>query len=608
MENRGNSAEEAQTLTKSKKTKSIKRSLTIMCIAIVAATVAVMGTISIFGIKSTSSLALNNYNEAMYDGYKTEIKSQIQAGIAIVQHYYDLSKSGKLSENDAKEQAKEAIRAMRYRDDGSGYLWIDDVNYNLVMHPILANREGNNRYNLQDQNGVMIIQEIMKTAQSGGGYNSFWFTKADGVTVAEKLAYSEQFQPWGWILTTGNYIEDMDAQMQATSQSINKSFVSMITVVAVAVVIILIITVIFALGYARRICDPLKQLEQMAVNLSDGDLTSQINVRSNNEIGATADALKIAQEQFTELISDIDNVSSSLSSAISDFDDKFATMGQSISTVSNAIGDIAQNSTEQANSTSAATEGIAIIGDGIKNTSNEVESLHNNADDMKELSDKSLETLRNLIEANKKSMQDITSMQEQTNITSTSVSRIGEATTLIDGISSQTNLLALNASIEAARAGEAGRGFAVVAEEIGHLATQSADTVKEINSTINELVTNSDNLVKTMETMTVTAKEQESALKETAETFKKLRETLNACVASVNAISEVMEDVNSQKDIITTKIAGLNEIATDNAASSEETSSVAMELEHTVSAATQKVHVLADNAKKLVDSMKRFTY
>ena len=519
-----------------------------------------------------------------------------------------MSKSGKLSENDAKEQAKEAIRAMRYRDDGSGYLWIDDANYNLVMHPILTNQEGNNRYNLQDQNGVMIIQEIMKKAQSGGGYNSFWFTKADGVTVAEKLAYSEQFQPWGWILTTGNYIEDMDAQMQATSQSINKSFVSMITVVAVAVVIILIITVIFALGYARMICDPLKQLEQMAVNLSDGDLTSQINVRSNNEIGATADALKIAQGQFTELISDIDNVSSSLSSAISDFDDKFATMGQSISTVSNAIGDIAQNSTEQADSTSAANEGIAIIGDGIKNTSNEVESLHNNADDMKELSDKSLETLRNLIEANKKSMQDITSMQEQTNITSTSVSRIGEATTLIDGISSQTNLLALNASIEAARAGEAGRGFAVVAEEIGHLATQSADTVKEINSTINELVTNSDNLVKTMETMTVTAKEQESALKETAETFKKLRETLNACVTSVNAISAVMEDVNSQKDIITTKIAGLNEIATDNAASSEETSSVAMELEHTVSAATQKVHVLADNAKKLVDCMKRFTY
>lgn len=75
---------------------------------------------------------------------------------------------------------------MRYRDDRSGYFWIDDTDYNLVMHPILAEQEGNNRYDLEDQNGVMIIQEIMKVCNSadGGGFNEFYFTKADGVTVA----------------------------------------------------------------------------------------------------------------------------------------------------------------------------------------------------------------------------------------------------------------------------------------------------------------------------------------------------------------------------------------------------------------------------------------
>jgi methyl-accepting chemotaxis protein len=204
-------------------------------------------------------------------------------------------------------------------------------------------------------------------------------------------------------------------------------------------------------------------------------------------------------------------------------------------------------------------------------------------------------------------MEDITSMQEQTNITSSSVSRIGEATTLIDGISSQTNLLALNASIEAARAGEAGRGFAVVAEEIGHLATQSADTVKEINSTIYELVENSDSLVKTMDAMTATAKQQETALRDTAETFQRLQDTLSLCVKSVNVITESIEDVNGQKDLITEKISMLNDIASDNAASSEETSSVALELEQTVATSSEKVHVLADSARQLVESLKRFT-
>jgi methyl-accepting chemotaxis protein len=282
-------------------------------------------------------------------------------------------------------------------------------------------------------------------------------------------------------------------------------------------------------------------------------------------------------------------------------------MRESISTVSTAIGDIAQNSTEQASSTSIANNGIISIGDGIKNTSREAESLHDNAADMMALSEKSLQTLKNLIEANEKSMEDIASMQEQTNITSSSVSKIGEATTLIDGISSQTNLLALNASIEAARAGEAGRGFAVVAEEIGHLATQSADTVKEINSTIYELVANSDSLVKTMEVMTATSKQQEEALKDTEETFQKLQDTLTACVKSVNAITDAIEDVNAQKDLITDKISSLNDIAADNAASSEETSSVAIELEQTVTTSSQKVHVLADSAKQLVESLKRFT-
>jgi methyl-accepting chemotaxis protein len=586
---------------------SIKKTLTLICTGLVLVTLLVLGAISIIGIRKTSTLALNDYNEAMYDGYKTEIKSQIQAAITIVQHYYDMSQAGTMTVADAQYQAKEAIRAMRYRDDGSGYMWIDDTNYNLVMHPILPQQEGNNRYNLEDQNGVMIIQEIMKAANAGGGYNTFWFTKSDGVTVAEKLAYSEKFEPWNWVITTGNYTDDMELEMAEVSSSINKSLVSIIASVVICAIIVLVVAVIFSLGYAERICNPLKQLQGMADKLSDGDLTSKLDIKSNNEIGATADSLMVAQEHFVNLISDIEKVSFSLSDAISDFDGKFASMGESIGTVSSAIGDIAQNSTEQASSTSIANNGIISIGTGIRNTSNEAESLRDNASDMMELSEKSLQTLRNLIAANEKSMEDITSMQEQTNITSSSVSRIGEATTLIDGISSQTNLLALNASIEAARAGEAGRGFAVVAEEIGHLATQSADTVKEINSTIYELVENSDSLVKTMDAMTATAKQQETALRDTAETFQKLQDTLSLCVKSVNVITESIEDVNGQKDLITEKISMLNDIASDNAASSEETSSVALELEQTVATSSEKVHVLADSARQLVESLKRFT-
>lgn len=591
-----------------KNTRSLKTALTGMCIILVFVTAVVMGILGIYGIKSTSSLAVSAYDDAMMDGYKTEIKSQVEAGIAIVEHYYELSQSGSMTATEAENRAKETLRAMRYRDDDSGYLWIDSTDYTLVMHPILPEQEGNNRYELEDQNGVMIIQEIMKAAEEGGGYNSFYFTKADGVTVAEKLAYSEKFEPWGWVITTGNYVDDMEAEMAATSADISGSLTSLVVLILIAVIVVLAVTVIVSLAFGNRICNPLKQLQGMATNLSNGDMTSHTQVNRKDELGATASALEIAQAHFVELISAISGVTDNLSSAVDEFDTNFSAMSESIDNVSIAIGEIAKNSTEQADSTSAANEGILSIADGIQKTTDEIASLNQNTDNMQAFSQKSLETLRHLLQTNQKSMEDIVSMQQQTKNNSVSVGKIGDATTLIDDISSQTNLLALNASIEAARAGEAGRGFAVVAEEIGHLATQSADTVHEINGIITELVSNSNDLVATMDLMTQTSKEQDEALHNTEAIFKQLQNILESCVQSVGVISQTMTEVNSQRELITNKIATLTEIATDNAASSEETSSITLELEETVRKSNTKIETLSENAKALVENMKKFKF
>ena len=171
------------------KSKSVKNTMRMMCLLLVLFTSVVLGATSIFSIKSTTDMAVSEYENAMDAGYDTEIKSEVQTVIAVLQAEYDRFQSGELTEEEAKEEAKEIVRAMRYRDDGSGYFWIDDTDYNLVMHPILVEQEGTNRYELEDQNGVMITQEIIKacTGAEGGGYNEFYFTKADGVTVEPKV-------------------------------------------------------------------------------------------------------------------------------------------------------------------------------------------------------------------------------------------------------------------------------------------------------------------------------------------------------------------------------------------------------------------------------------
>lgn len=125
---------------------------------------------------------------------------------------------------------------MRYRDDSSGYIWIDGKDYLLVMHPILTEQEGNNRYDMTDQNGVTVTQNVVASAEAGGGYNEFYFTKSDGVTVAPKIAYSEMFEPWGWAVATGNYVDEMNAKIEGMKASIEKQFSGMLLFYGIAAI------------------------------------------------------------------------------------------------------------------------------------------------------------------------------------------------------------------------------------------------------------------------------------------------------------------------------------------------------------------------------------
>jgi len=235
-----------------------------------------------------------------------------------------------------------------------------------------------------------------------------------------------------------------------------------------------------------------------------------------------------------------------------------------------------------------------------------MEELVGNANQMQEYSNKSLAKLRELIDTNNKTEADIESMYTQTESTNASVNKISKAATLISEIADQTNLLSLNASIEAARAGEAGRGFAVVAEEIGSLATQSADTAHEINDIIGELTENSEKSMGIMVQMNDASKQQVEALNHTSEMFLDMQKALEACTNSIRVVTDMIRTANEEREKVTQSIEVLTHLATDNAASTEETSSMTTELEGTVERSSGMIEKLEGDMKVLADSMEHF--
>ncbi len=583
----------------------------IMCLCGAVALVAAVGIggNSIFSIKDMSESTYETYENAVDLGYKTEIKSQVQSTISIIQSEYDKFQAGEKTEAQAQEDAKAVIREMRYRDDQSGYFWIDGLDYTLVMHSVLTEQEGNNRYDLTDQNGIKITQEVVNVCKSADkcGYNQFYFTKSDGVTVAPKIAYSELFEPWGWAVCTGNYIDDMEAEKAEVKKALGDQYNSVIQRTLIVLVAAIVIALVGAFFFGKRIVAPLKKIQGFAEKLSEGNLSTNVEVKQRNEIGQTADSLRIAQDNMRGLLQEITHVSNGVGDALGSFDTAFNNMKDSISQVSSAVDIIAQNVTKQAASTDEANDNVVFMADKINQTGIEVSNLDQNAEEMNRISEQSMKTLLDLIEISNSTRKNISAMETQTKNTHQSVEQIHMAANLINEISEQTSLLALNASIEAARAGEAGRGFAVVADEIAKLAKQSGDSVEEISKTVEALQGNAAKSVEVMKDINKSVDLQVNSLTDTQHIIEKLHEELNHFFISVHSIDDMTKDMEKQRTNVTDTISVLNGLAQDNASVAEETAAMSSELANVVNDSGTIVEDLEGKVDSLIKGVNKFT-
>ncbi len=589
------------------------RSLTTMFILIICVLVSVpaigLTGLGVYEISQSSDESVGLYETSMTDGYKMEIKSQVQGAIAIIQSYYDRFQSGELTEEEAQTMARDAVRAMRYRDDASGYLWIDGADYTLIVHPILTEQEGNNRYDMTDQNGVKVTQNIVSSAEAGGGYNEFYFTKADGVTVAPKLAYSQMFKPWGWAVATGNYIDDMNAQISNVKDNIYHKFSQMLTIYGVSAVAMLIVALLISALIGIRITKDIKLVNEGLGQVSMGNLRLDLNpalMRRADEIGAMARSLENVHKSLTDMIGNVIHTGQSLNQSSEKFCEKFEHISESIKDTNQAIDDLAQGATNQANDTETVNGKIVELDGVIETEKNDIYKLEETVSSMTKHSKGAAESIGELELITKTTIETINIVSEQTNRNNDSAVHINKAIEIIKGLANQTNLLSLNASIEAARAGESGRGFAVVAEEIRNLSEESSNNALEIERIVKELVDNIISSVSKMNEVMRNVQKQQECLNETRAAFTLLTEEVSLVGEVTGEINEQTRILNALKEIVTDSVNSLASVVEENAASTEETSAGMALLSETIEECTEDTQNLVNLSHLLNEQASRF--
>ena len=469
------------------------RSLTVMLVSIICIMVSIptigLACLGVYYLRQSMDESAQLYEETMMDGYCMEIQSQVQSALAVVQTYYDKSQSGELTEEEAQKMAADAVRSMRYREDASGYIWIDGEDYVLVEHPILTDQEGTNRYDLTDQNGVKVTQSVVSTAKGGGGFNEFYFTKSDGVTVAPKIAYCQMFEPWGWAVATGNYVDEMNAKIDARKESIQKEFAAMLTIYGIAAVIMLAAALVISALSGSRITKGVKVVEGHLRQVAAGDLSFTISPKlrkRGDEIGEMARSLEDVRQSLAAMIGSVLETGETLNQSSEKFSEKFGYISESIQNTNQAIDDLAQGATNSANETETMNEKITELGGVIEVEKTGVQKLEEAVSAMAKYSSGAAESIQELERITSVTIEAIDVVSEQTNRNNNSAADINKTIEIMKGLASQTNLLSLNASIEAARAGEAGKGFAVVAGSIANLAEISKNTASSIQEICGE--------------------------------------------------------------------------------------------------------------------------
>ena len=482
-------------------------------------------------------LMLKQIHNDLYQAKVLKTQHVVQTASGVLSYYQGLEAAGTLSREAAQKQALGVIRGLRY--DQNDYFWINDLTPVMVMHPVNLKLEGQNLSAIKDPDGFALFNEMVTIAKTkGAGMVDYRWPKPGADAPVQKTSYVQLFQPWGWIIGSGVYIDDMQAEFYA--QLRETSFIGLGIALIMALLVVLI---------ARSIVRPLRETVHAMANIASGE----------SDLTRTLDTF--GQDEVTELAKHFNGFTAKLRLVVSQLQVSAGALEQSSTDLGNNASQAQERSQQQsqqmelvATAINEVTYGVQDVAKNAEHAASEMRDAEAQAQQGQVNIDGSLQQIDRLSSTIDQAVEVIRTLASES-------TQIGGVLEVIRSIAEQTNLLALNAAIEAARAGEQGRGFAVVADEVRLLAQRTQKSTAEIQSMIERLQNHSEAAVKVIGDSSRASQltiEQAGLAGQSLSAIGQALRNLNGLNASIASATlqqaHVVEDINQN----VTQAAGLS--------------------------------------------------
>ena len=485
----------------------------------------------------------------MVEGYRNSIQAVVQTSLSIMQAYEARVAKGEFSREEAQSRAKGELRAIRYfgNEYMFGYLF-DGTN---MFHGVRPDLEGTRKLaDFKDSNGVLVIRGLIDSARSGDGFLIYNFPKAGGAEPMPKLALAAIFEPWGWMIGTGVYIDDVDAAFQRTL--IETLAVTLITALLLGLVGFRLVT---------RISKGLDSIGNATDRIARGELGTEVaGTARGDEVGALArsvETLRLSAIEAEELrrrhAALEQEAEQARRVAMARLADEFeSSVGAMVRSVAESAGQLTHTSGAMSSGAEQTTRLMGSAAGAAETTSGNVQAVAGATEELAASIREIAQQIAESTSGSARALEDVRRTYALIEQLDDVARRTVEVVDLIRSIAEKTNLLALNATIEAARAGEAGKGFAVVASEVKNLANQTAKATDDVQAQISAMTDATASVVEAMrgvggviETVNDVASSISAAIEEQGAATRDISQNVNEAAQGVTSVSNSLSMVCS---------------------------------------------------------------